>query len=379
MSDKKDYYDLLGISKQASKDEIKKAYRKLAKKYHPDANKENAKEAEAKFKEVTEAYEVLSDDNKRKMYDTYGNVGPEGPGSGGGYYSYGNGFDGFSGFDFSFMDDIFDMFGGSTSSNTRKKQERGQDLKVNLNITFEESYLGTKKEIKYSKKEKCTTCNGTGAKPGTAKHTCSHCNGKGVITEIRQSIFGTTKIQSECPHCHGEGYIYDELCAECKGKKVVDKITKIEVRIPEGIDNGTTLVVRNEGGESANGIKGDLYINVNVKKHNIFTREGDNVYVNIPITYTQAVLGAEIKIPLVDGSEEKVKIPEGTANGTEFRLRDKGFKRQNAKYRGDLIFKINVEIPKKITKEQRELLEKLAKTMGEQPPFKKKSIFDGIL
>ena len=380
MSNKRDYYEVLGVNKNATDDELKKAYRKLAKKYHPDANPNNKAEAEAKFKEVNEAYENLSDPQKRRMYDQFGHDGPQGFGGGqnGGYYSYStSGFDGFDGFD-----DIFSSFfgggfgGGRTSSRQNARSYKGEDIRVNIDLTFEESFLGVKKEIALHRYEKCEKCSGTGAKPGTSPKKCGKCNGTGKIKQMQNIIFAQIQTEVPCPDCHGTGEIIEEPCIDCKGKGKIRKQVKLDIEIPAGIADNQTIVVRGKGNVGEKGAQnGDVYVTVHVKKHSIYTREGKNVYCEIPITITQATLGAEIEIPMVDGSKERVKVPEGTQTGTKFAIRNKGFKSLNSNTYGDFIYNLIVQTPKKLTKEQRELLVELAKTMNEQPPIKKKGIF----
>ena len=381
MADIRDYYEVLGVNKSATDDELKKAYRKLAKKYHPDANPDNKKEAEEKFKEVSEAYENLSDPQKRKMYDQFGHNGPQGfGGNQGGYYSYStSGFDGFS--DFGDLGDIFSSFfgggfGGGRTTRSKNGPKKGRDLKYSMNISFEESFIGVEKEISINREEECNTCHGTKAKPGTSADTCKACNGTGTIRQTVTTILGQMQTTKTCPNCNGEGKVIQEKCPECKGKGKIRKPVKIKVKIPAGISDGQTVVLRGEGepGEKG-GPKGDLYIVVGIKKHSIFARNGDHVICNIPITFTQATLGAELKIPMVDGKEEIYKIPEGTQTGTKFTLRGKGFKSVNGNWSGDFIFTVVVQTPKKLTAEQRELLNKLAITMNEQPPVRKKGIF----
>ncbi len=378
---KRDYYEVLGVNKNATDEELKKAYRQLAKKYHPDANPDNPKEAEAKFKEISEAYEVLSDKQKRAMYDQFGHDGPQGFGGGnpgGGYYSYStSGFDGFDD-----LGDIFSSFfgggfGGKSSRANPNAATKGTDLRYNMDITFEESYLGVEKEIVINKYDECSTCHGKKAKPGTKVETCTMCGGTGQIKQNVTILMGmqmqTTKT---CPQCNGEGKIIKEPCPDCKGKGKIKKQIKIKVKIPAGIDDNQMVVLRGEGEPGTNGgPKGDLYVVVHVKKHSIFTRKGDHVLCDIPITFTQATLGAEIEVPMVDGKKEKYKIPEGTQTGTQFTLRGKGFQSRNRSWDGDYIFTVIVQTPKRLTSEQRDLLVKLAKTMSEQPPIKKKGLF----
>ena len=388
MAGKRDYYEVLGVNKNATDDEIKKAYRKLAKKYHPDANPDNKAEAEAKFKEVNEAYETLSDPQKRKMYDQFGPDGPQGfNGAGGpfggqnGYYSYtSSGFDGFG--DFGDLGDIFSSFfgggfgGGRSSSRKQNGPRKGADLNIHIDITFEQAFLGVEKEITITRNEECGVCHGTGAKPGTSVTKCPTCNGTGQIRQVQNTILGQMQTTRTCTNCHGTGEVIKEPCENCRGKGTVRKQPKIKVKIPAGIDDGQTVVLRGEGepGEKG-GPKGDLYITVRLKKHSIYSRKGNNVYCDIPITITQAALGAELEIPMVDGSKEKYKIPEGTQTGTKFVIRGKGFKSVTSSSVGDFVFTVNVQTPKRLSKEQRELLLQLAKTMNEQPPIKKRGIF----
>lgn len=388
MAGKRDYYEVLGVSKTATDDELKKAYRKLAKKYHPDANPDNKEEAEAKFKEVNEAYETLSDSQKRKMYDQFGPDGPQGFGGGaggpfggqGGYYSYGgSGFDGFS--DFGDLGDIFSSFfgggfGSRGGSRKTKGPRKGADLNVHMDITFEQAFLGIEKEISITRDENCTQCHGTGAKPGTSPIKCPTCHGTGQVTQMQNTILGQMQTTRTCNVCHGTGEVIQEPCSTCAGKGKVRKQPKIKVKIPAGIDDNQTVVLREEGepGEKG-GPKGDLYITVRIKKHSIYTRKGNNVLCDIPITITQATLGAELEIPMVDGNNEKYKIPDGTQTGTKFTIRNKGFKSINSNTYGDFIFTVVVQTPKRLSKEQRDLLVQLAKTMNEQPPVKKRGLF----
>lgn len=387
MAGKRDYYEVLGVNKNATDDELKKAYRRLAKKYHPDANPDNKAEAEAKFKEVNEAYETLSDPQKRRMYDQFGPDGPQGfNGAGGfggqnGYYSYtSSGFDGFG--DFGDLGDIFSSFfgggfgGGRSSGRKQNGPRKGADLNLHIDITFEQAFLGVEKEITITRNEECTICHGTGAKPGTSVTKCPTCNGTGQIRQVQNTILGQMQTTRTCTNCHGTGEVIKEPCENCRGKGTVRKQPKIKVKIPAGIDDGQTVVLRGEGepGEKG-GPKGDLYITVRLKKHSIYSRKGNNVYCDVPITITQATLGAELEIPMVDGSKERYKIPEGTQTGTKFVIRGKGFKSVSSNSVGNFVFTVNVQTPKRLSKEQRELLVQLAKTMNEQPPIKKRGIF----
>lgn len=393
MANKRDYYEVLGVDKNVSEEDLKKAYRKLAKKYHPDANPDNKKEAEEKFKEVSEAYETLSDPQKRRMYDQFGPDGPQcfgggAGGPGGGYYSYtGSGFNGFSGFDgfgsdFGDIGDIFSsFFGGGSGFGSRTRQrsagpKKGRDLKYNLDVTFEEAYSGVKKEITIMREEECPTCHGTKAKPGTKTSTCAACHGSGRVTQTVSTILGQMQTTKTCPECGGEGTKIEEKCPDCKGKGTIRKTVKIKISIPAGIDNDQTIVLKGEGESGTKGgPKGDLYVVVTVRNHRVFKRQGNTVICEVPITFTQATLGANLKIPMVDGTEEIYPIPEGTQSGTKFTIKGKGFKAVNSTYHGDFVFVVNVQIPKRLTTEQRDLLTKLAKTMNEQPPIKKRGIF----
>lgn len=384
MASKRDYYEVLGVSKTATDEELKKAYRKLAKKYHPDANPDNKEEAEAKFKEVNEAYETLSDPQKRRMYDQFGHNGPQGfggaggPFGGGNYYSYtSSGFDGFS--DFGDLGDIFSsFFGGGARAGARQQRgpRKGADLNLNLEITFEEAFLGVEKQISITRPETCNVCHGSGAKPGTTVTKCAVCNGTGTVKQVQNTILGQMQTTRTCTNCHGTGEVIKEPCDNCKGKGTVRKQPKIRVKIPAGIDDNQTVVLKGEGepGEKG-GPKGDLYITVRIKRSNVFTRQGTTVSCEIPITITQATLGANLKIPMVDGSTETYTIPEGTQTGTKFTIRERGFKSLNSNSRGNFVFTVVVQTPKRLNKEQRELIEKLAVTMNEQPPVKKRGLF----
>ena len=384
MASKRDYYEVLGVSKTATDEELKKAYRKLAKKYHPDANPDNKEEAEAKFKEVNEAYETLSDSQKRRMYDQFGHNGPQGfggaggPFGGGNYYSYtSSGFDGFS--DFGDLGDIFSsFFGGGARAGARQQRgpRKGADLNLNLEITFEEAFLGVEKQISITRPETCDVCHGSGAKPGTTVTKCAVCNGTGTVKQVQNTILGQMQTTRTCTNCHGTGEVIKEPCDNCKGKGTVRKQPKIRVKIPAGIDDNQTVVLKGEGepGEKG-GPKGDLYITVRIKRSNVFTRQGTTVSCEIPITITQATLGANLKIPMVDGSTEIYTIPEGTQTGTKFTIRERGFKSLNSNSRGNFVFTVVVQTPKRLNKEQRELIEKLAVTMNEQPHVKKRGLF----
>ena len=383
MAEKKDYYAILGVSKTATDDELKKAYRKMAKKYHPDANPDKKEEAEKKFKEVNEAYEVLSDAKKRKMYDQFGTVDPQGfggaggPFGGGNYYSYSSS----NWDDFGDLGDIFSSFfgggfGGQRATRKNNGPRKGEDLNYSMDISFEESFLGIEKEIVISRKETCSKCHGTGAKPGTNPIKCATCGGTGQIRQMQNTILGQVQTTRTCSDCHGTGEVITSPCETCGGKGTVRKNPKVKVKIPAGIGDNQTVVLRGQGNPGQKGgPNGDLYITLRIRNNTIFKREGNNVICNIPISITQATLGAELEIPMVDGSKEKYKIPEATQTGTQFTIRGKGFKNINSSSYGNFIFKVVVQTPKRLTKEQRELLTQLAKTMNEQPPVRKKGLF----
>lgn len=385
MATKRDYYEVLGVNKNATDDELKKAYRKLAKKYHPDANPNDKAGAEAKFKEVNEAYENLSDPQKRKMYDQFGTTDPQGFGGAGGPFGGQGGYYSYSSSDFGDFGDLGDIFssffgggfGGRNSSTRRQSGPRkGADLNLGLDITFEQAFLGIEKEVIITRNDTCNTCHGSGAKPGTSKTTCTICNGTGQVTQVQNTILGQMQTRRTCSACHGTGEIIKEPCETCRGKGTVRKQPKIKVKIPAGIDDNQTVVLRGEGepGEKG-GPKGDLYITVRIKRHSIYTRKGNNVLCEVPITITQATLGAELEIPMVDGTKEKYKIPDGTQTGSKFTIKNRGFKSVNSSSIGDFIFTVTVQTPKRLTKEQRDLLMQLAKTMNEQPPIKKRGLF----
>lgn len=385
MATKRDYYEVLGVNKNATDDELKKAYRKLAKKYHPDANPDDKAGAEAKFKEVNEAYENLSDPQKRKMYDQFGTTDPQGFGGAGGPFGGQGGYYSYSSSDFGDFGDLGDIFssffgggfGGRNSSTRRQSGPRkGADLNLNMDITFEQAFLGVEKEVIITRNDTCDTCHGSGAKPGTSKTICTVCNGTGQVTQVQNTILGQMQTRRTCSACHGTGEIIKEPCDTCHGKGTVRKQPKIKVKIPAGIDDNQTVVLRGEGepGEKG-GSKGDLYITVRMKRHSIYTRKGNNVLCEVPITITQATLGAELEIPMVDGTKEKYKIPDGTQTGSKFTIRNKGFKSVNSSNVGDFVFTVTVQTPKRLTKEQRDLLMQLAKTMNEQPPIKKRGLF----
>ena len=373
MAEKRDYYEVLGVEKNASDNDIKHAYRTLAKKYHPDMNPGDA-EAEKKFKEVNEAYEVLSDPDKRAKYDQYGHAGFDQSFGGGGYQYSGGGFD----FD---LGNIFgDFFGGgsgfSRSGGTR--QTAGKSVYQRIYLSFEEAAFGCKKEISYPRIEKCPDCSGTGAAKGTSPVTCSKCGGRGTVTTSQRTMFGMMQQQSICPDCGGRGQTVPNPCPNCKGKGFIRINKKIEINVPAGIDDEQQLTVRGQGNVSTNGgPTGDLIIEVSVKPHNVFTRDGFDIYCDIPITFVEAALGAEIDVPSLEGNV-KYTIPEGTQTGTSFKLAGKGIKYVNSTRKGDLIFTVIVETPKGLNDKQKQLLREFGLSCGKSNFKSKQKFFDKI-
>ena len=352
MADKRDYYEVLGVSKTASADEIKRAYRSLAKKYHPDMNPGDA-EAEAKFKEVNEAYAVLSDEEKKAKYDQYGHAAFD-PAAGGGYG--GGGFGGFEGFDFG---DIFSsFFGGGSTRSTKNAPIEGDDVLARVTLEFEEAAFGCKKEVNFARVEACGDCGSTGAAKGTKPETCSACRGRGYVTVQQQTLFGSMQSQRSCQTCHGTGKIVKTPCKNCNGKGYVRVNKKLDVSIPAGIDHMQRVVLRGQGSVGRNGgPNGDLVIEVRVKPHSIFTRNGNDIHCEIPITFVEATLGATIDVPMLGGGVEKFDLPAGTQTGTSFTLRGKGIADiNNPKRVGNLNFTVNIETPTGLNGEQKKIL-----------------------
>ena len=377
MSTKRDYYDVLGVDKSADATAIKKAYRKLAMKYHPDKNPGD-KEAEEKFKEINEAYEVLSDETKRRNYDQFGHEGVNGQGFGG---SGGFGGQGFGGFDDIFGDIFGDMFGGGFSGGSRQRRrgpERGADIKQRVNISFEEAAFGKKVQVKINRSEECDQCHGSGAKPGTSKKTCPTCHGSGQVQSVQRTPFGNIASTRTCSTCNGEGEVIDSPCSKCHGKGSIRKTKTIEVDIPAGIDNGQMIKLGGQGElGTRGGPRGDLYIEVNVQSHPLFTRDGYDVYLEMPITFAQATLGDKIQVPTLDGKVE-YEVPEGTQTGTVFRLKGKGIPKLKSNVRGDQYVKVTVEIPKKLNEKQKELVREFAKECGQEVHQRQKTLSDKI-
>ena len=370
---KRDFYETLGISKSASDAEIKKAYRNLAKKYHPDMNP-NDKNAEKNFKEVNEAYEILSNPDKKSRYDSYGHSGID-PNMNMGGSDFG-GFGGFGGFDVS---DIFSsFFGGSSSSSSSRRNapQRGDDIHQRITISFEEAVFGCTKEISYSRIETCADCSGSGAAAGTSAETCSACGGMGTVKTQRKTPIGIMQSTKTCEKCQGTGKIIKSPCQTCRGNGIVRKSSKKEVVIPAGIDDGQKIAVRNQGDAGKNGgLAGDLIITVAVRQHAVFEREGYNIFCEIPITFVEATLGADIDVPTLEGSE-KYKVPEGTQTSTVFTLKNRGIQHiSNPKQRGDLYFKVIVEVPTGLNEKQKNALKEFAETCGNKNHSKKESFF----
>lgn len=358
MAEKRDYYEVLGVSKGASDSEIKSAYRKLAKKYHPDMNPGD-KEAEAKFKEASEAYAVLSDADKRRQYDQFGHSAFDGGAGGAG------------GFDFGGMDmgdifgDIFgDFFGGGRSRSQSNGPMKGQNIRTSVRITFKEACFGVEKEIDVTLKEECATCHGTGAKPGTSPETCKKCGGKGQVVFTQQSLFGVVRNVQSCPDCHGTGKIIKERCSDCGGTGYISKRKKISVSIPAGIDNGQCVRIRDKGEPGVNGgQRGDLLVEVVVSRDPIFQRQDRDIFSTAPITFAQAALGGDVRIKTIDG-EVIYTVKPGTQTNTRVRLRNKGVPSlRNKQVRGDHYVTLVVEVPTKMNSEQKELLEAFDKAM----------------
>lgn len=355
---KRDYYEVLGLQKGATKDDIKKAYRKMAIQFHPDKNPGN-KEAEEKFKEATEAYEILSDDQKRSAYDQFGFAGVEG--MGGGQQGYSSAFRDFEDI-FGDFSGIFDSFfgGGRRASQSSGGVHQGANLRYDIEIPFEDAVFGTKVEIQYSHNETCTACHGTGAQGGSGKKVCPTCAGSG---QVRRSQ-GFFSIASPCPTCGGEGFIIEHPCRECGGTGTQKKRQKIMVTIPAGIEDGKRVVIPHQGDAGPNGgPSGDLYVFIRVKPHDFFERDGLDLYCAVPVSITQAALGADLYVTTLDGKKIKVKIPAGVQNGKMLRIREEGI--PSGPRRGDLYIKLIIQIPTKLSKRGKELLEELSKTEGE--------------
>ncbi len=370
---KRDYYEVLGVAKTATDDELKKAFRKLARQYHPDVYQGDPKEAEAKFKEINEAYSVLSDPQKRSAYDHYGHAASDpnfGAGMGGDFSNFG--FEGFG--------DIFDMFfGGSQGSRQRRNgPQRGGDLRFDLEISFEDAAFGKETTVEIPRTEVCPTCNGNGAKPGTPIKTCSVCNGTGQVQVTQNTAFGRFVNVRTCDRCQGAGKTIETPCGECGGSGRVRRTRKIEIKIPAGVESGSRLRVSGEGeAGQRGGSPGDLYVYIYVKAHSKFERQGDDVVSEITISFTQAALGTTVMVDTLDGKVE-LRIPEGTQHGTSFRMRSHGITHLRGHGRGDHFVRVKVAVPTKLNGEQRELLKKLALSFGEKLSADDKGFMDKV-
>lgn len=376
MADKRDYYEVLGVSKSASEDEIKKAFRKMAKQYHPDLHPGD-KEAEEKFKEVNEAYEILSNPDKKAKYDQFGFAGVD--------PNYGAGAAGAGGFGgFADMGDIFDSifggfgFGGSRSSSNPNAPRKGADIRATANIDFMEACKGKTVKVRVNKTVQCDECHGSGAAAGSGTKTCPDCNGKGQRVISQQSLFGSVRQVVTCERCKGKGKIIDTPCRKCNGQGVVKKVDEVEVSIPAGIADGQMVRLAGAGNAGTNGgPNGDLLVSINVRPDPIFERDGYDVWTEVPITYTQAALGDDITIPTVDG-KVTYTVPEGTQPGTVFRLRGKGIQKVHSTSHGDHYVRVIVEVPRNLSKDQKNILREYEKSLTEKNYAKRKSFFDKL-
>lgn len=378
MADKRDYYEVLGVAKGASDDEIKKAYRKLAKKYHPDVNKDNAEAAE-KFKEASEAYEILSDSTKRQKYDQFGFAGVDpsyGAGQGAG------GFGGFGGFDMGGFGDLGDilsgMFGGGGRQSRQNAPRRGDSIRKSVMLSFEEAAFGCDKEISIDRVESCDDCGGTGAASGTTPETCANCHGSGVVTQSQRTPLGVFQTQSACPNCRGTGKIIKTPCKKCGGNGKLRRSRTLSVHIPAGIDDGQSIQLRGQGGAGANGgPSGDVIVTIGIRPHPLFSREGADVICEIPISFTQAALGDTLQVPTIDGKIE-YQVPEGTQTGTVFRMRGKGIQNVNGRGRGDQYVRVNIEVPKNLSDKQKDLLREFESSATDDNHSARKGFWDTV-
>lgn len=378
MAAKRDFYEVLGLSKGASEDEIKKAYRKLAKKYHPDLNAGD-KDAETKFKEVNEAYEVLSDSNKRARYDQFGHAGVD-PSYGGGGAAGGNPF----GDDFDIGDIFSSFFGGGFGGGFSRRQSnpnaprRGSDTKTTVSISFEEAAKGCKKDVSYRVVEKCSSCNGSGTASGSSPKTCSICHGTGQSRTTQRTPFGVIQTAHTCERCRGTGQVIENPCKKCSGSGRIQATKKVEVTVPAGIDDGQILKVSNHGNSGINGgPSGDLHVYINVRTHPIFERRGFDVWCELPITFVQAALGAEVTVPTLDG-KVSYNIHEGTQPGDVFKLRGQGIERLGSRGKGDQFVKVTIEIPKNLSQSQKEILRNFDSSATETNYQKRKGFFEKL-
>jgi molecular chaperone DnaJ len=369
-TNKRDYYEVLGVSRSATDDEIKKAFRRLAKQYHPDANKEQ--EAEARFIEINEAYEILSDPQKRSAYDRFGHAG----------VTNGTGPAGFSGnfSDFGSINDLFETFFASASASQRRSgSQRGADLRYDLTITFEEAVFGCQKDIELPRWENCTTCSGSGAAPGTSTARCSACQGTGEIRRVQQSIFGQFVNVTMCERCRGEGRVITTPCEKCRGQGRVRNNRRVKVNIPAGVDDGINVRVTGEGEVSSRGgTPGNLYVILSVKAHPFFKRNGNDIIYELPISFTQAALGAEVEVPMVDNKTTMLKIPPGTQSGRTFRLKNMGVPVVHSTARGDQHVTVKVVTPTNLSPEEKRLFEELERLEKERSDQNDKNIFRNL-
>ena len=378
MADKRDYYEVLGVAKGASDDEIKKAHRKLAKKYHPDLNRDNPEAAE-KFKELNEAYEVLSDKDKRAKYDQFGFAGVD-PNYGAGQGGFGGGF---GGFDMGDLGDIFGSFfgggfGGSSSRSRRNAPQRGETIQQRIMLSFEEAAFGCEKEITINRTESCDECGGTGAEKGTSVETCSNCHGSGVVMQTQRTPLGMFQTQAACPNCRGTGKIIRKPCKKCGGTGKMRKSRTLKVKIPAGIDDGQSIQLRGQGNAGVNGgPSGDVIVTISIRPHPLFTRDGNNVICEIPISFPQAALGDTLQVPTIDGKVEYT-IPEGTQTGTVFRLRGKGIQNVNGRGRGDQYVRVNIEVPTHLTDHQKHLLRDFEASTTDENQTQRKGFWDKV-
>lgn len=372
---KRDYYEVLGLTKGASEDELKKAYRKLARKYHPDVNPGN-KEAEDKFKEISEAYEVLGDSEKRSRYDQFGHAGTSANG-----FDYGNAGGGFGGFE-DFGDIFENIFGGFGFGGGRQQKSgpvRGADLRAELTISFEEAAFGATKSIEIPRTENCDVCGGSGAEPGTHPENCTSCNGSGRITTAQRTPLGSFRMVKDCPSCGGTGTMIKNPCKHCNGNGKVRKVRTIEVKIPAGVDTGSQLRIQRQGeAGDRGGVAGDLYVYLRVRPHKFFKRDGANLHLDLPTSFAVLALGDEIEIPTLEG-KTKLTIPEGTQTGTVFTIRGSGIPRLRGGGNGDLVVNVTAVTPKNLDDKQKQLIREFAETLGEKHnPDKAKSFFDKL-
>ena len=368
---KRDYYEVLGVGREASTEEIKKAFRKLARQYHPDANSGD-KNTEEKFKEIAEAYEILSDPEKRANYDRFGHAAANGQGFGG----FGEGFGGF-GADFSGFGDIFDMFFGR-GARAQRGPQKGADIRVDVEISFKEAAFGVEKDIRVPRFEECEKCRGTGAAAGTSPQRCSVCGGTGQVQFSQSTLFGRVMQTHTCERCRGTGKVIEKPCSVCQGSGQVRRARNIHVKIPAGVDTGTRLRVTGEGEAGLHGgPRGDLYVYLNVRPHRLFKREGNDIIYEAPVSFAQAALGDEFEIPTLEGVI-KIRIPEGTQHGTEFRLRGKGIPDLKGYGRGDQYVRVKVVTPTKLSERQKQLLREFAVLSGENPAGEAKGFFEKV-